>query len=85
MKRNGEEPRLPGFAEYTPEQVRSKVFITTTTRTLLPRCSGSALETPGAQNTGHSPLRGELELVPTVPDLSGEYIFDKSRLRMVVI
>ena len=24
MKRNEQEPRLPGFAEYSPEQVRSK-------------------------------------------------------------
>ena len=69
MKRNGEEARLPGFTKYSPEQVRSKE---TTTKTIpLLRCSGSVLETLGAQNTGLSPLRGESEPVPTVPDLSG--------------
>ena len=73
MKRNGEEPRLPGFTKYSPEQVRSKE---TTTKTIpLLRCSGSVLETLGAQNTGLSPLRGESEPVPTVPDLSGFNIF----------
>ena len=52
-------------------EIKKRKMLVVAKKQPYPRCSGSALETLGAQSTGLLPLRGESELGPTVPDLSG--------------